>query len=237
MDRCSGTLSAFLAELFLCAYNHTQSFMMDTLKNIILWSSFCLASGSAEPAPAVGPDESHEEIHVEAGNDVILSCQYLQPAEITALKWRRSDMQDYVFFYREKRQYERYQNPLYQGRVQLLDPQMRNGNLSIVLSNTSLNDAGTYCCDVGVARRKRAGPTETIQVILLKVTPPADKLTKDGGGNQDGGSNQGGESNLALKVGLPVAAVLLVGGSVVAAIIYRRRNQGTHHPVNQNDSL
>ncbi|MEQ2223398.1 hypothetical protein ILYODFUR_036395, partial [Ilyodon furcidens] len=50
----------------------------------------------------------------------------------------------------------------------------------------------------------------------------------------DGGSNQDGGSNLALKVGLPVAAVLLLGGS---AIIYRRRNQGNHHPVNQNDSL
>ncbi|XP_047242856.1 butyrophilin-like protein 8 isoform X2 [Girardinichthys multiradiatus] len=148
--------------------------MMDTLKNIILCSIFCLGSGSAEPTPAAGPDESHEEIHVEAGNDVILSCQYLQSAEITALKWYRSDTQDYVFFYREKRQYERYQNPLFQGRVQLMDPQMRNGNLSIVLSNTSLNDAGTYCCDVGVARRKRADPTETIQVILLKVTLPAE---------------------------------------------------------------
>ncbi|MED6253163.1 hypothetical protein ATANTOWER_023536, partial [Ataeniobius toweri] len=33
-----------------------QSFMMDTLKNIILWSIFCLTSGSAEPAPTVGPD-------------------------------------------------------------------------------------------------------------------------------------------------------------------------------------
>ncbi|XP_047216158.1 coxsackievirus and adenovirus receptor homolog isoform X2 [Girardinichthys multiradiatus] len=170
--------------------------------------------------------ESHEEIHVEAGNDVILSCQYLQSAEITALKWYRSDTQDYVFFYQEKRQYERYQNPLFQGRVQLMDPQMRNGNLSIVLSNTSLNDAGTYCCDVGVARRKRADPTETIQVILLKVTLPAaptDEPTEVGG------------NNLGLTVGLPIGAVLLVLAVVAVVIVIIRK---IHPSITcQHDSL
>ncbi|KAK5618326.1 hypothetical protein CRENBAI_019396 [Crenichthys baileyi] len=129
---------------------------MEVLKIITLSWVSCLVSGSAELASTACRRESHVEIHVEAGNDVILSCQYLQSAELTALKWRRSNMKDYVFFYREKRQYERYQNLLYQGRVQLVDPQMRNGNLSIVLSNTSLNDAGTYCCDVWVARKEKS---------------------------------------------------------------------------------
>ncbi|KAM4713954.1 butyrophilin subfamily 2 member A1-like [Anableps anableps] len=194
---------------------------MASLK-ITLCSVFCLVSGLSEPAPTVSPTESPEKLHVEAGDSILLSCQSQRPEEIAVLKWTRSNMTDFVFFYREKRQYQRFQNQLYQGRVQLVDPQMSSRNLSVILANTTLEDTGTYYCRAGLARRHS---TETLHVIDLKVAPPSDPTDEP---SEDGGTN------LELMLGLPAAVVLVagVGVGVAVLVVLRRRNQRGHRPGN-----
>lgn len=117
--------------------------------------------------------ESREELHVETGADVLLHCRCHRRSEITALKWSRSNLDEYVFFYRDKRPYERYQNPLYQGRVQPVDPLMSSRNLSIILSNATMEDTGTFYCKVGLAR---GNTEETLRTIHLQVVPPTGEL-------------------------------------------------------------
>ena len=64
--------------------------------------------------------------------------------------WSRTDLgsDGYVFFFRENRPYEYLQLPSYHGRVTLSDPEMKDGDVSVVLKNVSVNDTGTYQCRV-----------------------------------------------------------------------------------------
>ncbi|XP_067436595.1 ICOS ligand-like isoform X2 [Thunnus thynnus] len=117
---------------------------------------------------------TNQEITAKSGDDVTLHCQSPRDEAISLLGWIRPDLKedDYVFFLRENRSYEHYQHPSFRGRVQLRDPEMKDGNVSVILKNVTINDTGTYKCRVSVnskGRRKRATP-ELICTINLKVT-------------------------------------------------------------------
>lgn len=84
---------------------------------------------------------------------------------VQVLTWTRPDLkaEGYVFFYRNKRSYENYQLPSFQGRVALYDPDMRDGDVSLVLRNATAADTGTYSCyvSVGNVRGSRVTHSET----------------------------------------------------------------------------
>lgn len=108
------------------------------------------------------------------GEDVTLQCQSLKDELITVLKWVRPDLKSdgYVFFYRNKRSFRNYQHPSFLDRVQLMDPEMKDGNVSVILNNVTLNDTGTYECHVSVrntGHTKRITP-EITHFINLKVS-------------------------------------------------------------------
>uniref|UniRef100_A0A669B9P0 Ig-like domain-containing protein n=1 Tax=Oreochromis niloticus TaxID=8128 RepID=A0A669B9P0_ORENI len=117
-----------------------------------------------------------DEVQVEAGADATLDCQGLTEGTITVLAWNKRGMNSvyYVFFYREDRPYNTFQHPSFQGRVELGDPQLKGGNMSIILHNTTVNDTGTYECHIsyqsGSGRDKRVIP-EIISETSLKVVP------------------------------------------------------------------
>ena len=55
--------------------------------------------------------------------------------------------------------------------MQLKDPEMKDGDVSVILKNVNINDTGTYECRVSVkseGRSKRTTP-ELINTINLKV--------------------------------------------------------------------
>ncbi|XP_031175669.1 myelin protein P0-like [Sander lucioperca] len=117
--------------------------------------------------------EEPEELTVKPEHNVTLGCRALSDGAVTLLEWKRRDLKDdgYVFFYRNQRAYEKYQHLHYRGRVELRDPEMRHGDVSVVLKNVSVNDTGTYDCRVIIA-----GGNESRQLIDLTVTdsdPPA----------------------------------------------------------------
>lgn len=84
------------------------------------------------------------------GQDAPLQCQGPRDAEITLLEWNRADLKsdDYVFLYRNQRPYENYQHESFKGRVNLMDPSMKDGNVSVTLRNVKLTDTGTYKCQI-----------------------------------------------------------------------------------------
>ena len=81
-----------------------------------------------------------------------LQCQSPRDEAITVLEWSRPEPETdgYVFFVRENRPYESYQHPSFHGRVQLRDPEMKDGDVSVILKNVNINDTGTYECRVSV---------------------------------------------------------------------------------------
>ncbi|XP_038586457.1 matrix-remodeling-associated protein 5-like isoform X2 [Micropterus salmoides] len=116
---------------------------------------------------------SSDVVRVKPGDDVILPCQAGE-ASIRAVEWTRPDLEsDYVLLYRDGRSDPTHQHPSFKDRVQLVDRELKDGDVSLILKNVSSNDAGTYECRVaaGDSRRKRANiETEPIRIYQLEVS-------------------------------------------------------------------
>ncbi|XP_071369301.1 uncharacterized protein [Centroberyx affinis] len=114
-------------------------------------------------------------VRVRPGQDVVLECRGPNDVPIIALEWTRPDLEqpEYVFFYRDERSDPTYQNPSFEDRVELLDREMKNGDMSLILKNVSGDDSGIYecrCLTGGTSRRKRANlQTEPSSIISLSV--------------------------------------------------------------------
>ncbi|CAI5671470.1 unnamed protein product [Oreochromis niloticus] len=139
-------------------------------------------------------------ITAESGQDVTLTCR-APNNNIIVLEWSRADLRDeYVLLYRDGQFVPDDQHPSFKNRVDLQDRQMKDGDVSLILKDVTINDTGTYKCHV--VQRVR-GPVTLINTTYLHVDPPG----------------QTGRS-VGLIVGLSVPAVLLV--AVVDFFIYRR---------------
>ncbi|XP_067437038.1 hepatitis A virus cellular receptor 2 homolog isoform X2 [Thunnus thynnus] len=161
---------------------------------------------------------SEETKTVKPGDDVTLQCQSPRDANITLSEWSRPDLKKdgYVFFFRENRPYESFQHPSFSGRVQLRDPEMKDGDASVILKNVTINDTGTYECRVSVI----GNGLELINTTYLKVEDSGHTAGNTWTeGDKDEGKKE--ERNLGLIVGLPVAAVLVVA-VIVGFVIHRQ---------------
>ncbi|KAJ4949707.1 hypothetical protein JOQ06_021216 [Pogonophryne albipinna] len=85
---------------------------------------------------------------VKPGQNATLQCNTSTDAAIRLLEWNRTELERYVFFFRDNKPMESYQNLRYRDRVELKDPEMKNGDASVVLKNVTVNDTGTYHCRV-----------------------------------------------------------------------------------------
>nr|XP_024655795.1 uncharacterized protein LOC112431427 [Maylandia zebra] len=150
---------------------------------------------------------------------------------IIIVEWSRADLgEEYVLLFRDKRLNPDEQHPSFKNRVDLQDRQMKDGDVSLILKNVTINDAGTYECGVvqREAKRRKRGvlDNEPISSIYLSVVPPG----QTGGDTEDGGKEDG---SVRLKVGLSVSAVLLVA-AVVGFLVYRKhkqqQGQGSYQP-------
>ncbi|KAK2899383.1 V-set domain-containing T-cell activation inhibitor 1-like [Channa argus] len=117
--------------------------------------------------------QASDKVNVKTGENVILHCQGDKKAAIKLLEWIKSDIisDGYVFFFREMKPREDYQHPHFHGRVELVDPEMKDGDFSVILKNVTINDAGTYDCYVGKSLSglsKRETP-ELINNVIVNV--------------------------------------------------------------------
>ena len=116
---------------------------------------------------------------MKTGEDATLPCQAHTGASITVIKWSRSE--EYVFFFREKRSYENYQHPSFRGRVELRDPQKKEGDASVVLKNVTAADSGPYECVVSMSseEQRRKTTAEFRRIVHLKVEDSGEFLDSD----------------------------------------------------------
>lgn len=106
------------------------------------------------------------------GEDVTLPCQ-ASSGVVSLLAWRRTEPKNdkYLFHFRDGIPNENFQEPSFRGRVELIDPEMKDGDGSVILKNVTVNDSGTYECvvaDGNTGRRKRDTP-KIINTIHLDV--------------------------------------------------------------------
>uniref|UniRef100_A0A3P8QR32 Ig-like domain-containing protein n=1 Tax=Astatotilapia calliptera TaxID=8154 RepID=A0A3P8QR32_ASTCA len=108
---------------------------------------------------------------VRCGENVTLQCQVPRGLNITLLEWSKPEFnsESYVFFFRNQRPYENYQHEFFKGRVELRDPTMKDGDVSVILKNVNINDTGTYSCEI-TTRMKGKVVHEVVHSINLKVT-------------------------------------------------------------------
>ncbi|XP_032364730.1 coxsackievirus and adenovirus receptor homolog [Etheostoma spectabile] len=114
------------------------------------------------------------EVTMDPGDDATLPCRAAD-SSIRAVEWSRPDLQpDYVLLYRDGRPDPYHQHLSFRDRVDLVDRDLKDGDVSLTLKNVNINDTGTYECRVapGVSRRKKRAviDSEPIRIIRLKVT-------------------------------------------------------------------
>ncbi|XP_039908486.1 uncharacterized protein LOC120746969 [Simochromis diagramma] len=167
-----------------------------------------------------------------SGQSAILSCQ-TQNKSVIVVEWSRPDLKnEHVLFYRDEQFDTDNQHPSFKQRVALRDRQMKDGDVSLILKDVTINDIGTYECRVfmrGTNRRKRAIlETEPICIINLSVSdlsgPP-------------GGQERFRHIGLIVALLLFTSSLLLLG---VVPFIHRRQKQrqthGSQKPPGVSDS-
>ncbi|XP_039678398.1 CD276 antigen homolog isoform X2 [Perca fluviatilis] len=121
------------------------------------------------------------EVPVRLGDDVILPCQAADPS-ICHVEWTRADLKpDTILSYRVEGSVLTILHPKYkEDKVELVEKDLKKGNMSLVLKNVSTTDQGTYKCRVTSGGSMRTNttvlPWKTITIIRLQVTEPAGPL-------------------------------------------------------------
>ncbi|KAF3698208.1 Coxsackievirus and adenovirus receptor -like protein [Channa argus] len=176
-------------------------------------------------------------IKVKPGQNVLLQCHAPKHAIITLLQWVRPDLdsEGYVFFYRDRHLYDNYQHPSFVNRVELRDPGMKDGDVSVMLKNVNTTDTGTYQCYVSVSkpsRHKRASPdfSKTIELVVEDLG----YVESPHAGQTAGLSRDGGDMRGHAALILPFAGVIVVG---VWVFLKYKRQVPKHLTPSSNYSL
>ncbi|XP_019212457.2 uncharacterized protein LOC109201291 [Oreochromis niloticus] len=171
---------------------------------------------------------SADQKNITAGQDVNLTCR-AQNNNIHIVQWSRADLKpEFVLVYRNGTFLTANQHPSFKNRVDLQDRQMKDGDVSLILKNVTINDTGTYEC-----RFAKKEPNQTTvnliltSIINLKVFVPPGPTggpKKDEDNRDEGKDDRGKEDgSVGLIVGLSVPAVLPF--AFVIFLIYRCRRQ------------
>ncbi|XP_072312042.1 uncharacterized protein [Eucyclogobius newberryi] len=117
-------------------------------------------------------------LEAHSGSEVVLTCSAPPGTDLedVVLEWTRSDLErDYMFLYRDGRPYLVYQHPRFRSRVELKDPTLQSGDLSITLRGLTKQDSGRYECHVvghSHVRKRSLYNTKPIRTIDLTVRDP-----------------------------------------------------------------
>uniref|UniRef100_A0A668SWE6 Ig-like domain-containing protein n=1 Tax=Oreochromis aureus TaxID=47969 RepID=A0A668SWE6_OREAU len=107
-----------------------------------------------------------------SGQDVTLQCR-VRHSNITilVLEWKRADLGDeYVLLYHDGYFVPQVQHPSFKNRVDVQDRQMKDGDVSLILKDVTINDTGTYECRALVLESL----SREVNIISLNVVPPGE---------------------------------------------------------------
>ncbi|XP_055358985.1 uncharacterized protein LOC114843689 [Betta splendens] len=120
----------------------TQNSCLFPLRVWILYLLLHCCSGDSE---LIG---SSQPIVARVGDDVTLPC-HLEPAldvDTMALEWTRPELNQFVYVWRSGQELVNDIHPSYRGRTSMFSDQLKEGNMSLKLSEVELSDRGTYRC-------------------------------------------------------------------------------------------
>uniref|UniRef100_A0A8C9XV15 Ig-like domain-containing protein n=1 Tax=Sander lucioperca TaxID=283035 RepID=A0A8C9XV15_SANLU len=100
-------------------------------------------------------------VTVEPGDDVILPCQ-ADDSSISAVEWTRPDLEPDTSSIQRWTLGYNDQHPSFEDRVELVDRDLKDGDVSLILKNVSSIDTGIYECRV---RTDGSDPIRTIRTI------------------------------------------------------------------------
>ncbi|MEQ2285822.1 hypothetical protein AMECASPLE_035836 [Ameca splendens] len=162
------------------------------------------------------------EIHIIVlqGRTVTLPCRAPNRVDpIKYLEWSRTDQKmAYIFLYRDQHVYSEFQDRAFKDRVDLLDKEMKEGEVSMLLKNATTADTGVYECRVVQAvtvRQKRAVMTfEPNMIIKLRVVEEhkiheADDYTWDNPRRNQDEEDEDKDIQQYIALLLPVAVMMI----------------------------
>ncbi|XP_014835259.1 PREDICTED: programmed cell death 1 ligand 1-like [Poecilia mexicana] len=167
-------------------------------------------------------DTVHKNISAVPGQIVSLPCRLPNNKPAVVVQWTRPDLEpEYVLLFRDEQPDPENQHPSFRKRVELQDRRMEDGDVSLLLSNVTTNDTGTYECRVfqreATGRKRRTLTSDPIWTVFLDVAPPTE--------NKEGRKEDGSRKK---HVGLIVGAVLmvpLVTGLVLRLYLMKQMNE------------
>uniref|UniRef100_A0A8C6SKI6 Ig-like domain-containing protein n=1 Tax=Neogobius melanostomus TaxID=47308 RepID=A0A8C6SKI6_9GOBI len=102
-----------------------------------------------------------------SGKDKLLPCKAPNDSDLEnlVLEWTRPDLEkQYIFLFRDGRPFLVSQHEKFKGRVELSDPTLLSGDLSIKLHNVTQQDKGRYECHIFSKSHVRKRSIKTIEV-------------------------------------------------------------------------
>ncbi|XP_039865910.1 neural cell adhesion molecule 2-like isoform X3 [Simochromis diagramma] len=119
-----------------------------------------------------------KNITAESGQNVTLTCR-APNNNITAVHWSRTDLRDkYILLYQDGHLVTDDQHPSFKNRVDLQDRQMKDGDVSLILKDVTINDAARYKCHVLV---NGTDSWKLVSIINLRVSPEQKNITAESG--------------------------------------------------------
>uniref|UniRef100_A0A3B5Q0Q3 Ig-like domain-containing protein n=1 Tax=Xiphophorus maculatus TaxID=8083 RepID=A0A3B5Q0Q3_XIPMA len=144
-------------------------------------------------------------IKATVGENVILPCEDPDQEEIIVVEWSRTDLgPESVLLYRDSQFDPINQDPSYRNRVDLLVRQIKKGDASLILQNTTTDDSGTYECYVVKTTEMKL--ICSVSLVVAPPPPPGECLSLD--------QNQQLPGSFPVRVGLrqgcPLSPILLI---------------------------
>ncbi|XP_076737199.1 uncharacterized protein LOC143412338 [Maylandia zebra] len=169
---------------------------------------------------------AQQDVQAKLEEDVTLQCQISTDERISVLKWSRADLNTdgYVYFYRNKRSYENYQHPSFHGRVKLKHPEMKDGDVSLILKKVTFNDTGMYECHVAVRNpvRSKRVHTEISHFINLTVTGETDKTLLEQQLKEKGATDGNMYDRKAETLSIQIVVVIVLITAVIGFMVFLR---------------
>ncbi|XP_058487983.1 programmed cell death 1 ligand 1-like [Solea solea] len=106
--------------------------------------------------------------YVKEGEDAVLHCSSVESLKNMVVDWKNQNKE--VFLYDRGWHYENglcCQDEQYGGRVSLFYDELKNGNASLILNDTRIEDTGIYTCDLSSGRQ-----IFTMELIVGAVQAP-----------------------------------------------------------------